>query len=470
MANVLRNDLAEQALLASIFTTPDALDSVSEIIQPEDFYEPRNEIIFATVLKKYERGEEYGPVSIIGELQKEGNLEKAGDISYFRELINPNDITNMGGDPVGFALLVKEASRKRELKQTGEKITELSASTGLGANDMLEMANNAIIDILNKEATSESMYSILDLIEEVVEDVRQAGTLPEGATPGVPTGFESLDELTGGFKGGQMIIIAARPAVGKSTLAVDFGRAASFLAGKTTLMFSLEMAPKELITRILSAEAGVRTQDLKTGLLSEADWMNVDAAKKLFKNGTFLVDGNPKRSVASIRSVIARQVLKPEGLDLVIIDYLQLMEAGGSINKNSTREQVVSEMSRGIKLLAKEFDVPIIILSQLNRKSEERSDTRPMVSDLRESGSLEQDADMIFLIHRPEVQDSNNRPGEADLYLAKHRGGATKRIPLTSMLEYSKFVPGEGIIPREPEMLSDGESGEFATTAEETPW
>jgi replicative DNA helicase len=155
---------------------------------------------------------------------------------------------------------------------------------------------------------------------------------------------------------------------------------------------------------------------------------------------------------------------------MIIIDYLQLLESSGNFNRNTTREQVVSEMSRGLKLLAKELDVPVIVLSQLNRKSEERQDTRPMVSDLRESGSLEQDADMIFLIHRPEVTDPNNRPGEADLILGKHRGGPTGRIPLTSMLEYSKFVPGEGQIPREMELVGDGNGGEFAVTEDETPW
>jgi replicative DNA helicase len=290
-----------------------------------------------------------------------------------------------------------------------------------------------------------------------------------GATPGIPSGFQLLDDMTGGFKGGQVIIIAARPAVGKSTLAVDFGRAAVFLAGKTVLMFSLEMGAKEVVSRIISAEAGVKTQDLKKGTLTELDWMQVEEAKKRFQTGTFLIDADPKMSVARIKSVANRQKLKPEGLDMVIIDYLQLMESSGNIGRNSSREQVVSEMSRGLKLLAKDLDVPVIVLSQLNRKSEERQDTRPLVSDLRESGSLEQDADIVFLIHRPEVSDPNNRPGEADLIIGKHRGGPTGKIPLTSMLEYSKFFPGEGRIPREMELSGDSEGG-YGTTVDEIPW
>jgi replicative DNA helicase len=471
MSSVLRNELAEQALIASIFNTPEVLSSVSEIITPQDFFEPRNEIIYSSILSLYEHGQDFSPVSVVGHLTREGLLAKAGDIGYFRDIINPNDIINVGADPVGFALLVKEASRKRELSQAADVIKEAAeSSAGMDANDALEVANNTIIDILNKEAASENMVSVLDLLPEVLDDIRSASDLPEGATPGIPTGFQMIDEMTGGFKGGQVIIIAARPAVGKSTLAVDFGRAAAYLAGKTVLMFSLEMGSKELITRILSAEAGVKTQDLKTGQLSDIDWMNVEEASKRFKNGTFLIDATPKTSVSRIRSIASRQKLKSEGLDMIIIDYLQLLESSGNFNRNTTREQVVSEMSRGLKLLAKELDVPVIVLSQLNRKSEERQDTRPMVSDLRESGSLEQDADMIFLIHRPEVTDPNNRPGEADLILGKHRGGPTGRIPLTSMLEYSKFVPGEGQIPREMELVGDGNGGEFAVTEDETPW
>lgn len=469
--NVMRNELAEQALLASIFNTPETLNSVNEIITPDDFFEPRNEIIYQTILKRYEHGEDYGVVSIVGALQKEGLLDKAGDVAYFRDIINPNNLVNINADPVAFALLVKEASRRRELSVAGDEIKQAAESAnGMGADDVLDIANNTLINILNKQANTSGLGSVVELLPEVIEDIKSANELPEGATPGIPSGFKTIDDMTGGFKGGQVIIIAARPAVGKSTLAVDFGRAASFLAGRTVLMFSLEMSAKEVVSRILSAESGIRTHDIKTGNLSEVDWMKVEEANERFKNGTFLVDATPSASVSRIRSIASRQKLKPEGLDMIIVDYLQLMESSGSVGRNATREQVVSEMSRGLKLLAKELDVPLILLSQLNRKSEERQDTRPMVSDLRESGSLEQDADMVFLIHRPEVNDANNRPGEADLYLSKHRGGPTGKIPLTSMLEYSKFVPGEGRIPRDMELVGDGTGVEFGTTAEETPW
>lgn len=255
-----------------------------------------------------------------------------------------------------------------------------------------------------------------------------------------------------------------------STIAVDFARNAAFLAGKSVLFFSLEMAAKELVARILSAEARVATQKMKTGDLDETDWMNVREAHAKLQGSNFFIDGNPKTTISRVRSVAARQKLKPEGLDMIVIDYLQLMETSSS-RKNGSRENEVSELSRNIKLLAKELDVPIIVLSQLNRKAEERAEGKPLVSDLRESGSLEQDADMVLLIHRPSASDPDNRPGQADLIIGKHRGGPMGTIPLAAMMEYSMFADGRGMVPREDEALGDGQGGaQFAATDDEAPW
>jgi replicative DNA helicase len=1020
-----KNDLAEKALLASIFNNPEVIGDISELITPEDFFEPKHELIYQTIIALHQNGKDFSPVSVVGSLQKEGNLQQAGDIFYIRDIVNPTELAAMGADPIGFALLVKEASRLRELGRAGETILGASVfGTGLSADEALEVAEGTIVEIINKSSNSDSMQSVIDLLPEVIQDIRNAKDLPQGAITGIPSGFPDFDAMTGGFKGGAVVLIAARPGVGKllvtmtniptptgmkllgdinagdkvfgmdgkiytvvkaheilegletyevvfsdgskiiagaehlwytetraarksrraadlststrettygqdildtlkaelenssaedrmtlfdlaqvmgwasansvmigvashlasvgqklairsgvrqtkvvnsgkffadvvaneklirihddsvilkkvtdlvhsstdqqmsiaelsktifgedsgmdehryiskvvrrsktptdmvervveatqkkpvleyskielleawykhanspkndqrhkaiagsvkttleiketliavgldgrlnhsipvaqplvlpeavlpiapyalgtwlgdgfagngnicgedpeifdyieslgyvptsisrekavydnefrgynknfrvvsfptftqalkkenlllkngesvgrngspkhipmaylrasieqrrevlaglmdtdgyavrgsslvqffnsnkrliddtvelaaslgyrpvvamkplsernpnhsdaysvswsttddvfklsrkiaihregvantysderndqryivavnkvdsvpmrcltvdspdslflvgdtliathnSTLAVDFGRSAAFLAGKTVLFFSLEMSAKELVNRILSAEARVEKMKLDKGDLDESDWMSVEEAKVKLANGTFLIDSNPKTSVSRIRSVASRQKLRPEGLDMIIVDYLQLMEAGAGGLKNASRENVVSEMSRGIKLLAKELDVPVILLSQLNRKSEERTDGRPLVSDLRESGSLEQDADMVLLIHRPESSDQNNRPGEADLIIGKHRGGPMGKIPLTSMLAYSKFVSGQGVLPREDEMLTDGVTGKFGTTDDEIPW
>lgn len=248
-----------------------------------------------------------------------------------------------------------------------------------------------------------------------------------------------------------------------STIAVDFARNASFLAGKTTLFFSLEMSEKELTTRILSAESRVESSKLKHGNLSDVDWMQIAEAREKLRRGTFIIDVNTEASLSYIRSVANKQRMKPEGLDMIIIDYLQLLQ----MRNPEGRQQAVSDTSRGLKLLAKDLDVPIVVLSQLNRKVEERTNGRPMISDLRESGSLEQDADMVLMLHRPEVNTPDERPGQTDLIVAKHRGGETGIVPLTSMLQYSKFVPGTGLIE-----ISDEEEQSLGIDDEDSaqPW
>lgn len=253
-----------------------------------------------------------------------------------------------------------------------------------------------------------------------------------------------------------------------STLAVDFCRSAVFLAGKTVLFFSLEMSAQEVTERVISAEARVELQMIRTGNLSEAEWMAVHEVEEKFQTGTFLVDASPKVNLTKIRSMALRQKVRPEGLDMLVIDYLQLMEVPSGSSRGASRQEQVSELSRGLKLLAKELQLPIVVLSQLNRNSETRTDRVPQVSDLRESGSLEQDADLILLIHRPDVGDENNRPGEVDLIIGKQRSGPTGKIPLTAMLAYSKFVPGAGLITREPEMMND--DGAYAAGDDEIPW
>lgn len=466
-----KNELAEKAVISSLINNPDVVGDISEILDPNEFFEPKNELIYSTIIKLYSEGRDFSAVSIYGDLEKHGNLQKAGDIPYLRELVDPSELSSMGSDPFGFALLVKEAARKRDLSDVADHIKNVAeVEVGISADEATQSAESAILKIVNGDAASDSMYMVKELLPEVIQDIKDAANRPSETASGIPSGFPDLDKKTFGFHPGQMIIIAARPAVGKSTLAVDFGRNAAFLAGKTVLFFSLEMSAKELVNRILSAEARVETEKIRSGALSEGDWMNVTEAQEKLGTGTFIIDSNPKTSLSRVRTIAMRQALRPEKLDMIIIDYLGLMEIPSSGRRNDSRQNDVSELSRGLKILAKELGVPVIVLSQLNRNAEDRADGKPKVSDLRESGSLEQDADMVILIHRPEAVDPNQRPGEADLILGKHRGGPTGIIPLTSMLEFSKFVPGQGQISREPEMLSDGESGVFATTDDEVPW
>ena len=273
-------------------------------------------------------------------------------------------------------------------------------------------------------------------MESTVDEIEASGHRGEGMT-GVPTGFYELDELTHGLHPGQMIVIAARPAVGKSTFALDFARSAAIKNNLATVMFSLEMGRNEIAMRLLSAEATIGLQDLRKGTIKDEQWSKIATTMGRMNDAPLFIDDSPNMSLMEIRAK-CRRLKQQHDLKLVILDYLQLMSSG---KKVESRQQEVSEFSRALKLLAKELQVPVIALSQLNRGSEQRQDKRPMVSDLRESGSIEQDADMVILLHREDVYDKESpRAGEADILIAKHRNGPTKDIVVAFQGHYSRFA------------------------------
>ena len=273
-------------------------------------------------------------------------------------------------------------------------------------------------------------------MESTVDEIEATGHRGEGMT-GVPTGFYELDELTHGLHPGQMIVIAARPAVGKSTFALDFARSAAIKNNLATVMFSLEMGRNEIAMRLLSAEATIGLQDLRKGTIKDEQWSKIATTMGRMNDAPLFIDDSPNMSLMEIRAK-CRRLKQQHDLKLVILDYLQLMSSG---KKVESRQQEVSEFSRALKLLAKELQVPVIALSQLNRGSEQRQDKRPMVSDLRESGSIEQDADMVILLHREDVYDKESpRAGEADILIAKHRNGPTKDIVVAFQGHYSRFA------------------------------
>jgi replicative DNA helicase len=464
---VAKDVLAEQGLIVGLFAEPSLIDTISESVRPSDFFEPKNEIIYAEMLKLRELGKSFDPISVAASLKRDGQLQAIGGVAYIKDMVDPTNITQYASDPIGYGEVIIENSRLRQLRSAAQTILETSeVGKGLTADEATAIAEREIFKIVNDATTKSEIHNITELYDDALDEAREAATRPEGVMSGIPSGFPDFDRMTNGFHPGQMVIIAARPGVGKSTLAVDFARAASFLAGKTVLFFSLEMSKEELMQRVLAAESRVELQKIRSGELSEKEWMDLRAAKGKIAKGNFLIDATPRVNISRVRSMAMRQAQRPEGLDMIIIDYLGLMETT-SIRKSDSRQNEISELSRSIKLMAKELGVPIITLSQLNRNSEARVDRTPQVSDLRESGSLEQDADMVLLIHRPEVGDENNRPGEADLIIGKQRSGPQGKVPLTSMLAFSKFVPGQGIIKREDSMMgSDG----YSATDDETPW
>jgi replicative DNA helicase len=470
--------LAEQAVLAALFSTPDMLDNLSEIIQPEDFYEVRHAVVYQAALELRENGKAYDPINLIGHIKVKGELNTVGGIGFFTEILSPNRLTQYSSDPVGYAEIIKDLSMRRKLFEVSENIKEASAlGAGLEASEAMIIAEESILALAQTD-TRNSAQAAGDLWDESIRKMEELATAPEGSTPGIPSGFSILDGMTGGWLGGQVIVLAARPSVGKTALAMDFARAAAYRGGKSVLFFSLEMSNPELMLRLMAAEARVPLSSLKTGRLTKEEQMNLLSVQDSIKNGNLFFDATPDIGVSHIRSRATRQKASPAGLDLIIVDYLGLMRAPAG-NKQATRENQVSELSRSIKLLAKQLNIPIIMLAQLNRNSESRVDKKPAVSDLRESGAIEQDADCVMLIHRPDQSDPNIRPGEADLIVAKNRNGPKDTIPMVPMLEFGKYVQGDGLIQRDMSHYDDGSNNEGSSEEviypapseeDEAPW
>ncbi|MEY2841923.1 MAG: replicative helicase, partial [Actinomycetota bacterium] len=313
------------------------------------------------------------------------------------------------------------------------KIVQLGYSAEGEIDDVVDLAEQEVYQVTERRA-GEDFVQLNTLIPAALDQIEkmQSGELAEG----VKTGFKDLDSLTNGLHPGNMIVVAARPAVGKSTLGLDIARSAAIHNGDCSVIFSLEMSRSEITMRMLSAEARVSLNNIRSGTLSDDEWARLARRMGEINDAPLFIDDSPNLSMMEIRAK-ARRLKQRHDLKLVVIDYLQLMSSG---KKVENRQQEVSEFSRQLKLLAKELNVPVIAISQLNRSPEQRSDKKPMLSDLRESGSIEQDADVVILLHRDDLYDPQNRSGEADLIVAKHRNGPTKTVTVASLLHFAKFA------------------------------
>jgi replicative DNA helicase len=335
-----------------------------------------------------------------------------------------------------YAEIVRERAVLRRLVEAGTRIVQLGYAAGGGDVDGIVDAAQAEVYKVTERRSSEDYLPIADIIEGTSDEIEASSHRGEGMV-GVPTGFADLDQLTNGLHAGQMIVIAARPAIGKSTVGLDIARSASIKNGLPSVVFSLEMSRNEITMRLLSAEATVSLQHMRKGTMREEDWTRLARTMGKVSEAPLFIDDSPNMSLMEIRSK-CRRLKQRHGLKLVVIDYLQLMSSGKRVE---SRQQEVSEFSRALKLLAKELEVPVIAISQLNRGPEQRTDKRPAMSDLRESGSIEQDADMVILLHREDAYERESpRAGEADLIVAKHRNGPTDTITVAFQGHYSRFV------------------------------
>lgn len=430
---LLPNDmLAEQSTLGGMLLSQEAIAEVFETVKGADFYAPKHEVIFDAIVSLYGKGEPTDVITVTDELTKFGNLIRAGGADYLHTLTS---IVPTAANASYYAKIVQEKATLRRLVEVGTKIAQMGYASEGDVEDLVNQAQSDVYAV-GQAGVGEDYVGLSDSIEDAIREI-EAAQKRGGDLVGVPTGFIELDELTHGLHPGQLIILAARPAVGKSTLALDFARHASIRAKKPTIFFSLEMGRTEIAMRMLSAESSIDLQSMRKGTISDSDWARLAAVRGQINDAPLYIDDSPNLTLVEIRAK-CRRLAQQVGLKMVVIDYIQLMTSG---KKVESRQQEVSEFSRALKLLAKELRVPVIAISQLNRQLEQTKDKKPELSHLRESGSLEQDADVVVLLHREAMGERDHpRAGEADLILAKQRNGPTGTVVVAFNGRYSRFA------------------------------
>jgi replicative DNA helicase len=425
---------AEQSVLGGMLLSKDAIADVLEKLRPSDFYRPAHQNVYDAILDLYGRGEPADAVTVAAELDRRGLLRRIGGAPYVHTLISTVPTAANAGY---YAEIVAEKALLRRLVEAGTRVVQYGYAGAEGA-DVAEVVDRAQAEMyeVTDRRLSEDFVPLEDLLQPTMDEI-DAIASNGGLARGVPTGFTELDEVTNGLHPGQMIIVAARPGVGKSTLGLDFMRSCSIKHRLASVIFSLEMSKSEIVMRLLSAEAKIKLADMRSGRMSDDDWTRLARRMSEISEAPLYIDDSPNLTMMEIRAK-ARRLKQRADLRLVVVDYLQLMSSGKRVE---SRQIEVSEFSRHLKLLAKELEVPVIAISQLNRGPEQRTDKKPMLSDLRESGSLEQDADMVILLNRPDAFERDDpRGGEADLILAKHRNGPTKTVTVAHQLHLSRFT------------------------------
>jgi replicative DNA helicase len=427
---------AEQAILGAMFLSAEAVEGALVILQPEDFYRPAHARIFSAMSDLNSRSVPVDHLSVADRLESTGELDSAGGRTY---LLDITGVVPIASNWQRYADIVKRMSMLRQLITAGTAI----ATMGYDAPDDLDQvvgdAEKLIFDVTNKRVSS-NFAVINDLLKVSFKNLEELAERKEHIT-GVHTGFKDLDKLLAGLHPGDLCILAARPSVGKTALALNMGVNAA-RHGASVAIFSLEMGADQLVQRVLCSEARINLQDVRTGYVKDSDWYTIHTAMGKLAQLDFWVDDTPSISILEVRAKARRQLRdKPKGF--IIVDYLQLMQPQGRRSEN--RQTEIAEISRGLKILAKELKVPILALSQLSRAVEQRAGKRPQLSDLRESGAIEQDADVVMFIDRntdPYSDDQEGRPqkGVAELIVAKHRNGPTGQIQLVFNERFTKFI------------------------------
>ena len=423
---------AEQAVIGSMLTDQDAVSSAIETLKPEDFYREDNKIIYEAILNIYNRAEPIDIITLKAELSSMNKLEAVGGLEYIAVL--PDKVpTTANVDR--YIKIVEEKSMLRNLIKTANEIISMGYDQTEDVSDVMDVAEQKIFDVMQKK--SQKGYTpIKDVLVESFAKLEELYNQKQHVT-GVPTGFIDLDRMTAGLHGSEFILIAARPAMGKSAFALNIGAYAATRANIPVAIFSLEMAKDQVANRILCSEALVDSNAVRTGELTDEDLSKLAETSGELSQAQIFIDDTAGISVMEIRAK-CRKLKLEKNIGLVIIDYLQLVQGSG---KTSSREQEIAEISRSLKILAKEIEVPVIALSQLSRAVEARPDHRPMLSDLRESGSIEQDADIVMFLYRDDYyNEDSEKKNQAEVIIAKQRAGSTGTVDLAWLGQYTKFA------------------------------
>ncbi len=424
---------AEQSVLGGVLLKSVALISISEIIKPDDFYHHQHRLIFQAMLELAAANKPTDLITVAEQLQNEKKLDEAGGASYIAEL---SDNVLGAGNVLYHAGIIRDKSLQRQLIEAGGKLISESFEPQPEINDLLEFAERTVFDISQRQVGSPITPSS-QLVGKVFDELTTRYENKQLVT-GVPTGYHKLNEITAGLQPSDLIIVAGRPAMGKTAFALNVCMRAAIQGGVPTVIFSLEMSKEQLMQRMLCAWGKVDLGKMRRGNINDQDWANLHTAADHFTKAKLFIDDTPALGVMELRGR-CRRLKREHDLGMVVVDYLQLMRASRKVD---SREQEISEISRSLKSLAKEIHVPVVALSQLNRKLEERGDKRPMLSDLRESGAIEQDADIIMFLYRDEVynkREDNPKQGVAEVIIGKQRNGPTGTVELAYVGAYTAF-------------------------------
>ena len=425
---------AEQSVLGSLLIDSQAWDTVGDMVSPKDFYRRDHQLIFEAIAAIVESQGPVDAVTVAESLERRGVLADAGGLGYLATLSRD---TPSAANVKAYAEIVRERALLRALVSAGGEIASSGLSPeGRTASDLVDQAERMVFEIAERGTSSREGFQAVKKILPATIDRIDALHQNPGAFSGVATGYTDLDRMTNGLQKGDLIIIAGWPSMGKTTLAVNIAENAAISGKVPSAIFSMEMSSEQVTLRMISSLGRVNQSRLRTGELSPEDWPRITSATEVLSQAPLYIDESPSLSPTEVRAR-ARRLKREHGLGLIVIDYLQLMQVSGNTENRATE---ISEISRGLKALAKELDLPVIALSQLNRSVEQRTEKKPVMSDLRESGAIEQDADLILLIYREEVYEPNTtRKGIADIIIAKQRNGPIGDVQLTFLGEYTRF-------------------------------